>query len=51
MRPIEAAELYFRTGAAANATIIQGNVWTCNAVVQVIDEVLLPNAAVEAVDK
>merc|ERR1712176_1089710 len=37
-------------GAAANATIIQGNVWTCNAVVQVIDEVLLPNAAVEAVD-
>lgn len=38
-------------GAAANATIIQGNVWTCNAVVQVIDEVLLPNAAVEAVDK
>merc|ERR1712070_160251 len=32
-------------GSASNATIIQGNVWSCNGVIQVIDEVLLPESA------
>jgi len=33
-------------GGATNATIMQGNVWTCNAVVQIIDTVLVPSSAV-----
>merc|ERR1712182_92547 len=32
-------------GEASNATVVQGNVWTCQGVIQVIDAVLLPSAA------
>merc|ERR1712070_1043117 len=35
-------------GSASNATIIQGNVWSCNGVIQVIDEVLLPESALSS---
>merc|ERR1712078_879685 len=33
-------------GGATNATIVQGNVWACNAVIQVIDYVLVPQSAI-----
>merc|ERR1711871_447727 len=35
-------------GSASNATIVQGNVWSCNGVIQVIDEVLLPESALSS---
>ena len=35
-------------GSGSNATIIQGNVWSCNGVIQVIDEVLLPESALSS---
>ena len=34
--------------AATNATIVQGNVWACNAVIQVIDYVLVPQSAISS---
>jgi len=33
-------------GGATNATIVQGNVWACQGVIQVIDTVLVPQSAV-----
>ena len=33
---------------SGSATIIQGNVWSCNGVIQVIDEVLLPESALSS---
>lgn len=33
-------------GGATNATIVQGNLWTCNGVIQIIDSVLVPQSAV-----
>jgi len=35
-------------GGGSNATIVQGNVWSCNGVIQVIDEVLLPESALSS---
>merc|ERR1712176_1438843 len=35
-------------GSGSNATIVQGNVWSCNGVIQVIDEVLLPESALSS---
>merc|ERR1711871_119230 len=35
-------------GSASNATIVQGNVWSCNGVIPVIDEVLLPESALSS---
>merc|ERR1711937_423370 len=37
-------------GGETSATIQQGNVWTCNAVIQVIDAVLVPQSAVVAAE-
>jgi len=38
-------------GEASNATVVQGNVWTCQGVIQVIDAVLLPSAAISGSSK
>jgi len=35
-------------GSGSNATIVQGNVWSCNGVIQVINEVLLPESALSS---
>merc|ERR1712003_116934 len=35
-------------GSASNATIVQGNMWSCNGVIQVINEVLLPESALSS---
>jgi uncharacterized surface protein with fasciclin (FAS1) repeats len=44
----QTAEAVTIIGGATNATVVRGNVWTCNAVVQVIDSVLVPQSAVSA---
>merc|ERR1712057_158785 len=46
----QAAEAVTIVGGATNATVVRGNVWTCNAVVQVIDSVLVPQSAVSAAE-
>merc|ERR1739848_905860 len=46
----QTAEAVTIVGGATNATVVRGNVWTCNAVVQVIDSVLVPQSAVSAAE-
>jgi len=48
--PIGVASTYAKTvlGSGSNATIVQGNVWSCNGVIQVINEVLLPESALSS---
>jgi uncharacterized surface protein with fasciclin (FAS1) repeats len=46
----QTAEAVTIIGGATNATVVKGNVWTCNAVVQVIDSVLVPQSAVSAAE-
>merc|ERR1711977_642219 len=46
----QTAEAVTIIGGATNATVVRGNVWTCNAVVQVIDSVLVPQSAVSAAE-
>ncbi|UPQ99735.1 FAS1 domain-containing protein [Chloropicon primus] len=43
-----ASESVTLLGGATNATIVQGNVWACNAVIQVIDSVLVPQSAISS---
>merc|ERR1711924_288733 len=46
----QTAEAVTIIGGATNATVVRGNVWPCNAVVQVIDSVLVPQSAVSAAE-
>jgi len=43
---VTSSEAVTLLGGATNATIVQGNLWTCNGVIQVIDTVLVPQSAV-----